>query len=212
MLKEQETNVIVLPVVVILIISLFAPAAKAQLDIDWIAITSCKNFVDGTPTGTHPWSFEIWLDTVTSGDLDHIYVTQPGGGAPFTMTEEDPGSWGWDSPSQYTSLAALRTDHPEGEYTLEFRNASSATFKTIALDYDSLPGEPLNPVNFTYPSGPGQTGVSTNPTLTWTIGSGDGNVQMVGLWDVLLDDDTYWDAPVPMSTNSVVWMAPFLKD
>ena len=199
MFKEQKTGVFALSIAAILVILLVTPVAEAALDIDWITITSVKNYVDGT-SGAQPWGFEMWVDVVDPGDLHHIDVTLPGPTS-FTLSEYD-GSWEWDSPSYYSSLANLQSAYPLGTYTFQFRNNSNALLDTATFDYSSLPGEPSNPVNFTYPASDGATGISINPTFTWTVNSGDGDALMMVLSDVITDEDLYWNDPVLMTTTS----------
>jgi len=201
MLKEQKTNIFVPSILAVLVISLSTPVAKATLNIDWIAITSYKSYIDGTPEGAQPWRFEMWVEVVDPGGLDHIDVTPPGPATPFTLSEYN-GSWEWEAPSQYPSLATLRVDYPEGIYTFEFRNSSDGLLDTVSLNYSGLPGEPSNPVNFTYPSVDGQIGIPTDPTFTWTVDAGAGDALMMALGDDVTDEDLYWDAPVSMTTPS----------
>jgi len=203
MLKEQKTNIFVPCILAVLVISLSTPVVKAALDIDWIAITSHKIYKDGTPMSAQPWKFEIWVDNVDSGSLHHIDVTPPDPATPFTFFEDDSplGWWRWDPPSQYSSLASLRVDYPEGIYTFEFRNISNGLLDTVSLNYSGLPGEPSMPVDFTYPSVDGQAGISINPTLTWTVDAGAGDALLMGLGDDVTGD-LYWDAPVSMATSS----------
>jgi hypothetical protein len=170
-------------------------------DIDSIIITSAKEHHDGVPQGGLPWFFEIWIDFVDPGDLHHTDVTKPGGLEPFTTID---GDGDFDSPSGYSSLANLRTDYPLGTYVFEFRDASNALLTTVNLDYSDMPGEPANPVNFTYPSADGQTGVSTTPTLTWTVDNG--HALMMGLEDITTDQDVSWVAPASIGTTS--WVPP----
>jgi len=200
MFKEQKTNIFVPSILAVLVISLSTPVAKAQLNIDWICITSYKTYVDGTPSGAQPWRFEIWVENVDPGSLDHIDVTPPFPATPFTMFEDN-GSWGWEALSEYSSLVSLRGDYPEGIYTFDFRNISDVLLDFVSLNYSGLPGEPSNPVSFTYPSVNGQFGISINPTFTWTVDPGAGDTLMMALEDSLTDE-LYWDEPVSMTTPS----------
>ncbi|MHC4489499.1 MAG: hypothetical protein ACYS9C_17705 [Planctomycetota bacterium] len=200
MSQEQKTCVFALSIAAILVILLVTPVAEAALDIDWITITSVKNYVDSI-AGAQPWGFEMWVDVVDPGSLDHIDVTPPSPATPFTLSKYN-GSWEWDSPSYYSSLTNLQSAYPLGTYTFQFRNSSNALLDTATFDYSGLPGEPSNPVNFTYPASDGATGISINPTFTWTVNSGDGDTLMMALRDVITDEDLYWDAPVLMTTTS----------
>ncbi|MHC4536334.1 MAG: hypothetical protein ACYS6K_20480 [Planctomycetota bacterium] len=203
MFKEQKTNIFVPSILAVLVISLTTPVVQAALDINWIAITSRKNYVDGIPISAQPWKFEIWVENVDSWSLHHIDVTPPGSATPFTMFEDSGslGWWRWDSPSWYSSLASLRVDYPEGIYTFDFRNISNVQLDTVSLNYSGLPGEPSMPVDFTYPSVDGQTGISTYPTFTWIVDAGAGDALLMGLGDDVTGD-LYWDAPVSMTTSS----------
>ena len=199
MFKEQKTNTVVLALVAILGVLLVAPTAKAELDIDWICITSCKSHLNSVPV-TFPWRFEIWVYVADPGSLNYINVYKPGASTPFaTMYEEGPSPrWGdYDSPISYSSLADLVIDYPNGLYTFEFYNSSHVLLRSVALDYSNL-SIPVNPVDFTYPSVDGQTGIPTNPTCTWTVDPGDGNALMMGLEDGV----SYKAVPVSMTTTS----------
>lgn len=188
--------------------AVFAEVTPEDLDIDWISITSYKKHVDGTPI-SHPWRFETWVDLLDPGDLDHIDVTGPS--VSFTMTQNGPNSWGYNSPAGYLSLPDLRTDYPEETYTLEFCNSSDVVLKTIILDYSLLPPEPLNPVNFTYPATNGTTIIDTNPTYTWILDSNDEDALMLLLQDVAADAELYYEVPVSITTTS--WSpGPLLPD
>ena len=200
MFKEQKTNIFVSSILAVLVISLITPVAKAELNIGWIAITSYKEHVDGTPKGTEPWRFEIWVENEDPGSLDHIDVTPPSPATPFTIFEYY-GFWEWEATSWYSSLADLRVDYPEGIYTFDFRNISDILLDTVSLNYSGLPGEPSNPVNFTNPSVNGQFGISITPTITWTVDAGAGDTLMMLLEDNVTGE-SYWDAPVSMTTSS----------
>ena len=90
-------------------------AGPVDLDIEWIAITSCKYHIDGIPEGDNPWRFSIWIDIVDAGDLDHIDVTKPGDSTSFaTLIESYPGWWDYDWSADYPDLAILRLDYTEG--------------------------------------------------------------------------------------------------
>ncbi len=175
----------------------------APLDIEWIAMTSAKDFIDGVPDGATPWFFEIWVRFVNWGPLHHIDLTKPSESVPFgTIYYDGDDSWDYDSPVEYASLAELQADYPPGTYTLEFRDASNVLLRRVDLDYSGLPAEPAEPVNFTFPSTDGQTGVSLNPTLTWTVNSGAGDALMIEVEDDTYNIDVLVEAPVSMQTTS----------
>ena len=202
MFKKQKKQVFVFGIVVILSISLATPISKAALDIDWIAITSSKNFLDGLPKGTEPWCFKIQVQVADTGNLHHINVTEPGSSTPFTLDPGPGGYWDLWPPPEYPSLSDLRGDYPEGIYTFEFLDIDDVLVKTVNLDYNGIPGPPESPVDFTYPSFNGQMGISTNPTFTWTVDSSAGDALMLGLRDVIIDDEIYWDDIASITTTS----------
>ena len=94
MLKEQKSNVFVLGLVSVLGILLVTPTAKADLDIEWICITSCKTHSDGVPE-ISPWQFEMWVYVVDPGILHHIDVTKPGDSIPFAIMYEEGSTPRW---------------------------------------------------------------------------------------------------------------------
>lgn len=171
-----------------------AGTAQAALDVDAIVMTSCKSHLDGTPSGPNPWCFEVWVELDDSGSMDNINMTLPDGTTIYPLYEEY-GEWYYDS-TDYPSLGDLQIDYPTGEYTFDFRDASSSLL-TFELDYSGL-SEPTNPVDFTYPEYDGETGISTTPTFTWTIDAGAGNT--LAMW--LDNDDWYENGPVSMDTTS----------
>jgi len=203
MLKEQKTSIFVLCIVAILSISLATPVAEAALDIDWIAIHWSKHHLDGTPDAD-PWVFEMWVDFVDTGDLDHVDATTPGSQPPFHTVQSTSGNrWFWWSYSDYSSLTDLLAVYQEGIYTFEFRDSTDALLRTVTLDCSNLPDVPSNPVDFTYPSTDGQTDVPLNPTFTWTVDSGAGEgLGMVVQYSVTPYDQIYENIPVSMSTTS----------
>ncbi|UCE18915.1 MAG: hypothetical protein JSV84_00755, partial [Gemmatimonadota bacterium] len=97
----------------------------------------------------------------------------------------------------YSSLADLVIDYPNGVYTFEFYDSSHVLLRTVVLDYSSL-SIPGNPVDFTYPSVDGQTGIPTYPTFTWTVDSSDGDALMM----VAGDGVKYVVVPAPITTTS----------
>lgn len=203
MLKQQKTNIYVLGIATILGILLVTPVPAADLDIWSIVMTSCKDHLDGTPvdhapeTGTQPWAFEMWFDFQDQGSLDHIDVTKPGGASPWTTIYEDYGDWEYDSWG-YSTLGDLQADYWEGTYTFEFYNIGDTLLNTVTLDYTDLL-EPTGPVNFTYPSTNGQTGIDINPTLTWTIDPGAGDALAMWLENT---GPEYYNVPALMTTLS----------
>ncbi len=201
MFKEQKTSIFVAGIVSFLLISPATPVAEAGLDIDWVGITSTKEFRDGVED-TEPWQFDIWVHVVDPGTLHHVDITKPGALSPFTTMyeENNPGWWDeWDPPFdiEFPSLLELRVVHPEGTYTLDFRDSGGGLIKSLSFDYSNLPGKPTGPVDFIYPSTNGQSGISTNPTFTWSVSSGAGDALMM-----VLEDLVYWDAPVSISSTS----------
>ena len=205
MYQNQKANILVLSIVAVLAISLATPTAEATItltppDIDWIVITSVQNFVDGTPW-TDPWAFEMWVEVVTPGDLDHIDVT---GAASFTLSKYGDKEWESGPSSLYSSLAALRDDYPLGTYTLTFEDSFDVFLNSVDLVYSGLPGEPLDIVDFTtYPSTNGQTGISINPTFTWDgVTIGDGDALMLALEDV---EDEYFYGEQPVLVTETSW-------
>jgi hypothetical protein len=176
-------------------------APEDDLDIDWIGMTSCKQFRDGVPQGPNPWSLDIWVRVVNPGTLHHIDVTKPGGTSPFvTMYEEaTPGWWVCSLDDNYASLPALREVYTEGIYTLDLLNSEGGLIKSLDIDCDNLPGEPTEPVDFIYPSENGQTGISVNPTFTWDVSPSAADASMRVLEN---DEVVYLEAPVSISSTS----------
>ncbi len=191
-MKEQKINIYLRSLVVILIISLATPMAKAAFDIDWIAMTWYETHLDGI-AGVNPWSFEIWVDVVKVGSLDHIDVFKPAGSKFTTLNAGNDWEYEW---AGYSDLGALKVDYPLGSYKFEFYDGSSLIDTWNAPDSSTL-SEPTGLVDFTYPSVNGQTGISTHPTFTWT-GSSGGDALMMGLFDA----DHYLEAPVSIGTLS----------
>lgn len=183
-----------------------AGTAQAALDINGIYMTSCKDYVDGTPEGPLPWEFEIWVDFANTTGLGHIDVTKPGDSTPSITIYEEDGYWEYDSPSHYLDLAALRDDYPTGDYTFKFLDSGDTLLDSVTLNYPDL-SEPLGPVDFTYPAH-GATDVPLNPTYEWDVGLNDGNALGMWVWDPVADEDKYWDVPVSMGTTS--WQPGFL--
>ncbi|PKL47628.1 MAG: hypothetical protein CVV39_05520 [Planctomycetes bacterium HGW-Planctomycetes-1] len=175
-----------------------AGTVQAALDIDAIVITSCKGYLNGT-ADSNPWLFEIWVDFVDDSGMERIDVTRPGSSTPFTTIyyEEDEG-WSYDSPIDYVSLTALQADYAQGNYTFDFIGAGDTLLNSVTLDYSEII-EPLNPVNFTYPAN-GATDVPLNPTLTWTVGTGDGDA--LAMW---LDSDDDWYENLLASMDTLSW-------
>ena len=181
----------------ILGISLVTPVAKG-LDIERISMCSQKDHLDGTAV-IIPWRFEVDIHLGDPGTLHYIDVIPPTGGTPFTIYE-DSGDWEYhSSPTLYPTLTALQAVYPTGQYTFDFRDSSNVQLNYVELNYSDI-DNPGSPVDFTYPSDNGQTGISTNPTLTWTIDSGAGDVLGMALYDDY--GEIYRNIPAPMETLS----------
>jgi len=205
MLKKQKKQVFVFGIVAILGILLATPIPAAALDIEGIYMTSYKDHLDGTPP-SDPWYFEVDIHLVDTGSLAYIDMTLPDGFTTYPLDTDD-GNWGYGSwPTSYPTLTALQAIYPTGLYTFDFLDSSRSLIKSVQLDYSGIP-EPSSPVDFTYPSYNGQTGISTNPTFTWTVDSGAGHALSMSL--VYDYEEIYWDAPVPMETLS--WQPGLLE-
>jgi hypothetical protein len=189
MLKEQKNQVFVLGIVAILSLALAAPVAEAEIDIQRIVMGSSEDYLDGTAV-SNPWLFLALIDFVDTDSLASIDMVLPDGVTTYPLDNAN-GSWEYRSwPAVYPTLTELRTDYPEGTYTFYFRDGSGLLIKSVQLDYSGI-AEPGNPVDFTYPSYNGQTGISTNPIFTWTVDSGAGDALVVSL-------DDYSEIPVPI--------------
>jgi len=199
MLKEQKNQVFVFGIVAILGISLATPVAKAALDIERISMCSQKDHLDGTAVSV-PWRFEVDIHLGDPGTLHYITVTPPTGGMTSFTIYEDSGDWEYhSSPTLYPTLTALQAVYPTGLYTFDFRDSSNVQLNYVELNYSDI-DNPGSPVDFTYPNDNGQTGISTNPTLTWTIDSGAGHALGMALYDD--DDDIYNNVPAMMDVLS----------
>jgi hypothetical protein len=177
---------------------LTASAPAGPLDIDEVLIMTEYEFVDGVPVGALPWDFELSVHVRDSGALHHIDVAKPGGGT-YTVFETEPN--GWEHNEEFATLADLRTAHPEGTYTLEFRDSANASLTTVSLDYTI--SAPTNPAEFTYPSFNGQAGISTNPTFTWTVPIDAGDFLYMGIDEAAEEgDEVYFAGPVAMATQA----------
>lgn len=203
MFKKQRTSILVLCIVAFLVISFVASLAEMELDIDWIGITSYKEFRDGVPKDPEPGEFDIWAHVVYPGTLHRIDITKPGASSPFmTMYEAtNPGWWDeWDPSSiiEYPSLSALREVYQEGFYTLNFRDIGSGLIKSLSFDYSIPPSKPTGPVDFIHLSTIVQSGIGINPTFTGSVNPGPGDALMM-----VLEDLAYWD--VPLSISSISW-------
>ncbi len=202
MFKKQKKGILVLSIVVFLAISLVASLAEMELDIEWIGITSYKEWGDGIPKDAEPCEFDIWAHVVYPGTLHRIDITKPGASSPFMMMYEatNPGWWDeWD-PSfdiEYPSLSALRAVYPKGFYALDFRDIGSGLIESLSFDYSIPPNKPTGEVDFIHLSTIDQSGISINPTFTWSVNPGPGDALMM-----LLEDLTYRDVPVSMSSIS----------
>ena len=203
MFKKQKTGILVLCIVAFLVISFVTSLAEMELDIDWIGITSYKEFPDGVPKDPEPGEFDIWAHVVYPGSLHRIDITKSGASSPFmTMYEAtNPGWWDeWDPSSiiEYPSLSALREVYQEGFYTLNFRDIGSGLIKSLSFDYSIPPSKPTGPVDFTHLSTIDQSGIGINPTFTGSVNPGPGDALMM-----VLEDLAYWD--VPLSISSISW-------
>jgi hypothetical protein len=168
-------------------------------------MTSYKDHLDGTAL-SNPWHFEVDIHLVEAGSLDQIYMILPDGFTTYPLDNEG-DNWGYGSwPTSYPTLTALQAIYPTGLYTFDFRDSSDLLIKSVQMDFSGI-SEPISPVDFTYPSVNGQTGISTNPTFNWTVDPGAGD----GLSMSVIDDyeEIYSDAPVPMETLS--WQPGLLE-
>jgi hypothetical protein len=172
------------------------------LDIERIGIMTECEYVDGSPDGPYPWDFEIDVLVSDPGSLHHIDVTNPLGASVVSETiyQTEPGLWGFDPPKD-ASLDDLRAKYPEGIYTFEFYDSENTLLKTVYIGYSDL-SAPASPVDFTYPSSNGETGVSTDPTFTWTIAESAGDILAPGIDDEETGSQVYYGGLVPMTTLS----------
>ena len=174
------------------------PVINDDLDIERIYMSYSKDYLDGTAV-TNPWFFMAMIDFADTGNLASIKMTLPDGVTTYSLDNEN-GTWEYRSwPTVYPTLTAVRTDFPEGIYTFDFRDNSGLLIKSIQLDYSGL-AEPGGPVDFTYPSYNGQTDISTNPTFTWTVDSGAGDILVVSL-----DDYSEIPAPIFVPMDTLSW-------
>ncbi|UCH70904.1 MAG: hypothetical protein JSV29_02715, partial [Candidatus Bathyarchaeota archaeon] len=205
MLRKQKENFSLLSIFAVLGILMFTTKAQADLDIEYISITSCIDYIDGTLQDSEPWSLDIVVKTVDSGSRHYIDVTPPNPATQFTIYEDnvDKGKWDWDSRPEDSSLANLRARYPEGDYIFEFCEIDGTILRTVVLDYSDLPSVPANPIDYTYPATYGTTGIPINPTITWTVNSSDGDTLMMALDDDLTGEDVYWAAPISITTTSL---------
>ena len=156
----------------------------APMDLTWVDIGIAYELRAGVPRSAFPWDFEIEVQAAGPSDLHHVDITKPGEVDPFTTIygTDDPGDeYEWQfNPPQHASLADLRANYPEGVYTLHLRDSSNALLRTIEIDSSGVP-LPTEAATFTYPSVDGQTGVSTNPTFTWTLDPEAGDAHSMAL-------------------------------
>lgn len=197
---RKSAKIYVIVGLIMVVVATVSAAPAENLDIEGIYISSFKGHLDGAAY-SNPWYFEIWVDFIATDDLDHIDVTMPGGTEPFATIYEDDYGWEYSSPADYSSLTVLQEDYALGNYTFEFIGSGDVLLNSVTLDYSGL-SEPYAPVDFTYPSVDGQTGVDINPTLTWTVDPCDGDALGMWLWDPTIGEDVYQDVPVPMDTLS----------
>jgi len=166
-----------------------SPVLDDDLDIERIYMGYSKDYLDGTAI-SNPWFFMARIDFADTGSLASIEMTLPDGVTTYSLDNEN-GTWEYRSwPTVYPTLTAVRTDYPEGIYTFYFHDGSGLLIKSVQLDFSGLT-EPGGTVDFTYPSYNGQTDISTNPTFTWTVDSGAGDILVVSL-------DDYSEVTVPM--------------
>ncbi|MFC1792531.1 hypothetical protein ACFL3Q_02975 [Planctomycetota bacterium] len=178
------------------------PVVDDNIDIDMLGISTTKQFRDGEPQGDLPWSLDIMVSVIDPDNLHHIDITKPGDSDPFiTLYEEGTpvGWWGGSLDDDYASLSALRVVYPEGIYRFDFRAIDNSLIRSLDIDYTDLPGEPMEPVDFIYPSTNGQTDISINPTFTWSVSPDAGDALMMAIDN---DEVVYFDAPVPISSTS----------
>jgi hypothetical protein len=202
MLKEQKKQVFIFGIVAILDISLATPVAKAVLDIERISITPTNEYENSVVPSFPPWMFHISVHLVDPDTLHHVNVTPPAGGvAPFTIYEDPIYGYVYDLPIRYSTLADLRVDYPDGNYTFDFYDVSGTLLNSVTLNNSGL-SEPSSPVNFTYPSTNGQTGIGTNPTFTWTVSPDAGDALSLWVQDFSSDYEAYIGGLVSMTTLS----------
>jgi hypothetical protein len=203
MFKKQKKNILVLCIVAFLVISLVATVAEMELDIDWIGITSNKEYRQGVPREPEPCEFDTWAHVIYPGTLHRIDITKPGAASPFMMMFEatNPGWWGEWYPSsiiEYPSLYALREVYQEGFYTLDLRDIGRGLLKSLSFDYSIPSSKPTGEVDFIHLSTIDQSGIGINPTSTWIVNPGACDALMM-----VSEDLAYWD--VPFSISSISW-------
>ena len=174
----------------------------SSIDIDFIGMTTVKQFRDGEPQGSNPWTIDIGVGFIYPGSLDHIDITKPGDSSPFVRMYREPITGWWEFPldTDYESLAALRADYPLGIYTFDFLDTHNKLIKRVDINYSDIPDEPDRPVEFIYPSVNGQTDISINPNFSWSDATGTGDALMVAL--DYYGDTIFFDAPVSIDTTS----------
>jgi len=202
MIRGKKIERILIAIVAASSVLVDVPVVGGTLDIDMVMIMTECEYVDGLPDGDYPWDFEISVLVSDPGALHHIDVTNPGASSVSeeTIYETEPGLWVFD-PDKDASLEALRAKYAEGTYTLEFCDSDNALLKTVNLNYIGL-SAPASLVDFTYPSSNGQTGVSTNPTFTWTIAADAADFLALGIDDEETGEQVYGAYPVSMTTLS----------
>ena len=176
--------------------------AESRLDIDRLGISACKQFRDGVAQGPYPWSLDIGVSVADPGALHHVEITKPADSDPFVTLYEEaapPGWWSCSLDDDYASLSALRVVYPEGTYTFDFLDSGGVLIKSLSINYTDLPGEPTEPVEFTYPSTNGQSGISVNPTFTWSVSPDAGDALMMCVDN---DEVVYFVAPVSIASTS----------
>ena len=204
MFKRKIVVQILLVIAVIFNVERSNLFAQSEIDLIQMTMISSKLHLNGEPANPAPWVFDFYFDLAEEGDLEYINITKPGESDPFaTMSpEECPGCWVYLSPESYVDLDSLRDTYPEGTYRFDFWSSSSILLRTVYLDYSNMPGEPLSPVEFTYPAYPDQTGINPNPTFTWNVDRNAGDILGMALCDWNTDMDIYADH---LSMNSTSW-------
>jgi hypothetical protein len=205
MLKRNIIIQIVIAVVTLFSIGTNDLWAQTEIDINRMIMMSTKIHINGEPAYPTPWVFDFYVNLVEPGDLEYINVTRPGELEPFAIMwaeENNPGWWEYLLPASYETLSDLRVDYPEGIYKFDFWSSGSVLLRTVYLDYSDMPGEPLNPVEFTYPVYPDQTGINPNPTFTWSVNSNNGDILSMALCDWNSDMDIYSEH---LSMNATSW-------
>lgn len=188
---KRRTTLAVLAVA--LVAGLVVPSvADAELDIEEISIDTVVDYLNGAaPSWDRYW---IEIGVVGTG-ITGATVTPPGK-APIALTE-DGGDW--DLEASYTSLTALRTDYPVGDYLFSFTGSDDS----VTVPYD--PTAPSGIVDLS--SIHGRTDVPwQTPTFGWPAYAGTGDALAMWLVDPGAGSDLYENAPVAIGETS--WTLP----